>query len=141
MPPNARYSQHNKEKEGNEIKWIYLQNQNSFPKSFFHFQNLHKTYNILKKKNWSSYLKSFGSDSIRKTGKVSGIRGLVSEHHSAVNVLTYTNTAQVCQRKLLLDVFIILTWINLEKTSFIQVSNLRTVCKSIASQCSLFSRW
>ena len=94
-----------------------------------------------KKKNWSSYLKSFGSDSIRKTGKVSGIRGLVSEHHSAVNVLTYTNTAQVCQRKLLLDVFIILTWINLEKTPFIQVSNLRTVCKSIASQCSLFSRW
>ena len=50
MRLNARYSQHNKEKEGNEIKWIYLQNQNSFPKSFFHFQNLHKTYNILKKK-------------------------------------------------------------------------------------------
>ena len=49
------------------------------------------------------------------------------------------NTVQISQRQLLSNFFISVPYIMLENVPFSQILNLRTVYKTIASQCSLFS--
>ena len=72
---------------GNYLKLHYLKNKIPFLEFWLDFSSLHSIENILKKKivSWPN---NFQTYSLRKMWLLKRLKGLDSEHHSVINVLT-----------------------------------------------------